>query len=615
MIVSLNLFPERGKLSVFKNQTNPNSIGYINNLNLKKDSFERQEVTFTGISTVGEKAIKSIADFSPLEQVRLKYKPKLVPALRDGINNILMEEGIKTNSIAHQDEISKLFPKTYGQPILTFTKGKIHNIMPHKVAVILSGGQASGGHNVITGLYDALKKANSQSEVYGFLGGPSGLIDGKYIKLEDAIVDNYRNMGGFDMIGSGRTKLEKPEQFEKVLENCKKLGINAITIIGGDDSNTNAALLAEWFAKKGEKISVIGCPKTIDGDLKNAQIETPFGFDTATKTFAETVGNIQRDALSAKKYWHFVKIMGRSASHVALEVAHQTHPNITLISEEVAKKGMSLNDVVNYITDTIVKRAAKGKNYGVVVVPEGLLEFVPEMKSLISKLNDIMPDLENDVNFNNAIATKDKFAIVEQRLSRKDAQVYASLPANIKVQLLKERDPHGNVQVSQLDTDKLLIEMVKSKLSQLQNEGLYSGKFSAVSQFSGYDGRSGLPTNFDSNYCYSLGYSAAALINSGKTGYLATVKNLDKNVSNWAAGGTPITMMMNLERRNGEMKPVIKKALVELDGPVFKEFGKVREDWAMNDKYLCPGPIQYTGQSDISNSITKTLQLEQSHKA
>ena len=455
-----------------------------------------------------------------------------------------------------------------------------------------------------------MKNANSSNKLYGFLGGPSGIIEGKYVEFDDEFINAYRNTGGFDIIGSGRTKLETEEQFEKSLAVCRKLNISAVVIIGGDDSNTNAALLAEWFVKHNAGIQVIGCPKTIDGDLKNEQIEISFGFDTATKTYAELIGNIERDANSAKKYWHFVKIMGRSASHVALEAALQTQPNITLISEEVQEKKMSLSSIIDYMTDIIVRRANAGKNFGIAVIPEGLIEFIPEMGSMISNLNDIMASLESDSEFVNATTIRDKFDIVENRLDTENAKVYKSLPALIKGQLLADRDPHGNVQVSKIETEKLLIEMISTKLAELKEEGTFIGKFSAQSHFFGYEGRCAFPSNFDADYCYSLGFNAFALISFGMTGYLSSVRNLTESADKWIAGGVPLTMMMNMEKRHGEMKPVIQKALVRLDGPVFKQLQDNREDWAMNDRYLFPGAIQYFGPSSVCDITTVTLQLE-----
>ncbi len=550
---------------------------------------------------------------SPLQIERLKYQPKLPQSLQNGVNGLRMVEGSATQSVRDQEQINALFPNTYGKPTVTFEASNVSKESEiRNVGVILSGGQAPGGHNVIAGLYDALKNANSANKLYGFLGGPSGIIDGKYVEFDDEFINAYRNTGGFDIIGSGRTKLETEEQFEKSLAVCKKLNISAVVIIGGDDSNTNAAMLAEWFVKHNAGIQVIGCPKTIDGDLKNEQIEISFGFDTATKTYAELIGNIERDANSAKKYWHFVKIMGRSASHVALEAALQTQPNITLISEEVQEKKMSLSSIIDYMTDIIVKRANAGKNFGIAVIPEGLIEFIPEMGSMISNLNDIMATLENDPAFVNATTIRDKFDIVENRLEDENAKVYKSLPALIKGQLLADRDPHGNVQVSKIETEKLLIEMISTRLGELKEEGSFIGKFSAQSHFFGYEGRCAFPSNFDADYCYSLGYNAFALISFGMTGYLSSVRNLTESADKWIAGGVPLTMMMNMEKRHGEMKPVIQKALVRLDGPVFKQLQDNREDWAMNDRYLFPGAIQYFGPSSVCDITTVTLQLERS---
>lgn len=555
-----------------------------------------------------------MTNLSPLQVERLKYQPKLPSSLASGINHLQSIEGSATQSVANQDEIKALFKNTYGKPTVTFqtsTDSKSSEL--RNVGVILSGGQAPGGHNVIAGLYDALKQANPSNNLYGFLGGPSGIIEGKYVEFNDEFINDYRNTGGFDIIGSGRTKLETEEQFQSAWEVCKKLNISAVVIIGGDDSNTNAALLAEWFVAHNAGIQVIGCPKTIDGDLKNEQIEISFGFDTATKTYGELIGNIQRDANSAKKYWHFIKIMGRSASHVALEAALQTQPNITLISEEVEQRKMSLSSIIDYMTDIIVKRSEMGKNFGIAVIPEGLIEFVPELKSMIANLNDIMPSLEKDSKYSNG-TDAEKIAIIENSLSSENSSVFKSLPALIKSQLLMDRDPHGNVQVSKIETEKLLISMIETKLSELKKLGKYSGKFSTQSHFFGYEGRCAFPSNFDADYCYSLGFNAFALINFGLTGYLSSVRNLTEPANDWIAGGVPLTMMMNMERRHGEMKPVIKKALVELDGPVFKKLEANREDWALNDRYLFPGAIQYFGPSSVCDITTVTLQLESQAK-
>ena len=555
-----------------------------------------------------------MTNLSPLQIERLKYQPKLPASLANGINHLISQEGSATESVANQEEIKALFKNTYGKPTVTFqTSTESNHSDVRNVGVILSGGQAPGGHNVIAGLYDALKQANSANNLYGFLGGPSGIIEGKYVEFNDEFINDYRNTGGFDIIGSGRTKLETEEQFQSAWEVCKKLNISAVVIIGGDDSNTNAALLAEWFVAHNANIQVIGCPKTIDGDLKNEQIEISFGFDTATKTYGELIGNIERDANSAKKYWHFVKIMGRSASHVALEAALQTQPNITLISEEVEQKKMSLSSIIDYMTDIVVKRSEMGKNFGIAVIPEGLIEFVPELKTMIANLNDIMPTLEKDSKYTSG-SDAEKIAIIENTLSSENASVFKSLPALIKSQLLMDRDPHGNVQVSKIETEKLLISMIEEKLAGLKKEGKFSGKFSTQSHFFGYEGRCAFPSNFDADYCYSLGFNAFALINFGLTGYLSSVRNLTEPANDWVAGGVPLTMMMNMERRHGEMKPVIKKALVELDGPVFKKLEENREDWALNDRYLFPGAIQYFGPSSVCDITTVTLQLESEAK-
>ncbi len=549
-------------------------------------------------------------NLSPLQIERLKYQPKLPESLSSGINSLEVSEGSATESVRDQEQIKELFANTYGKPTVTFKKSASPKQSPvRNVGVILSGGQAPGGHNVIAGLYDALKSANSENKLFGFLGGPSGIIEGKYIEFNDEFINAYRNTGGFDIIGSGRTKLETEEQFKSSLEVCKKLNISAVVIIGGDDSNTNAALLAEWFVKNNTGIQVIGCPKTIDGDLKNEQIEISFGFDTATKTYAELIGNIQRDANSAKKYWHFIKIMGRSASHVAIEAALQTQPNITLISEEVEEKKMSLDSIISYMSDIIARRSANGKNFGIAIIPEGLIEFIPEMKSMISNLNDIMSALEKDSRYTEG-SQDEKFAIIENTLSSENAKVFSSLPRLIKSQLLMDRDPHGNVQVSKIETEKLLIEMIRTRLDEMKKAGKFVGKFADQAHFFGYEGRCAFPSNFDADYCYSLGYNAFALINNGFTGYLSSVRNLTDVASNWIAGGIPLTMMMNMEKRHGEWKPVIQKALVKLDGPVFKKLEEHREEWAMNDRYLFPGAVQYFGPSSVCDITTITLQLE-----
>lgn len=550
-------------------------------------------------------------ELSPLHKARLSYNPKLAGVLQSGIKNIKVTYGEKTSAVKDKEDIQNLFKDVYGAPLVSFSNNGEELVQEQKnVGVILSGGQAPGGHNVIAGLYDALKQSNPTNKLYGFLGGPSGIIEGKYVEFDDKFIDAYRNTGGFDIIGSGRTKLETEEQFEQSLAVCKKLNINAIVIIGGDDSNTNACMLAQWLKAKNTGIQVIGCPKTIDGDLKNSQIEISFGFDTATKTYSELIGNIMRDANSAKKYWHFIKLMGRSATHVGLEVALQTQPNIALISEEVEAKKQSLKSIVDYITDVVVKRAEKGKNFGVALIPEGLIEFIPEMKTMISSLNDILAVLEKDSSFVNA-QNEQKYEIIASKLDSENASVFNSLPDLIKAQLLMDRDPHGNVQVSKIETEKLLIEMVKSNLKKLKAEGKYNGKFSEQAHFFGYEGRCAMPSNFDADYCYSLGYNAFALILAGLTGYLSSVKNLTEPAEKWMAGGVPLTMMMNMEKRHGKMKPVIQKALVELDGPVFKEFEAHRDEYAINDHYVFPGAIQYYGPTEVCDATTLTLQLEQ----
>ena len=553
-------------------------------------------------------------EISPLQKERKNYSPKLAGALANGIKNVKLTFGENTSSVANQEEIKALFPHVYGEPIAKFaSSGQDLSTNPINVGVILSGGQAPGGHNVIAGLFDALKTANADNKLIGFLGGPSGIVDGKYMEITSEIMDNYRNTGGFDIIGSGRTKLETEEQFKKALEVCKNLNIGAIVIIGGDDSNTNACLLAEWMKANNTGINVIGCPKTIDGDLKNDQIEISFGFDTATKTYAELIGNIQRDANSAKKYWHFIKLMGRSASHVCLEAALQTQPNITLIGEEVEAKAQSLDEIVSYMANIIAARAEKGKNFGIALIPEGLIEFIPEMKVMIASLNDLLAGLEKDSSYQNA-TQEEKYQIITSKLDNNNAKLFNSLPSQIKAQLLMDRDPHGNVQVSKIETEKLLIEMIKVKLAEMKQQGKYNGKFSDQAHFFGYEGRCAAPSNFDADYCYSLGYNAFALIQSGLTGYLSSIKNTTKPASQWVAGGVPLTMMMNMERRHGEMKPVIKKALVELDGPVFRALADHREKWALNDCYIFPGAIQYFGPSSVCDATTLTLQLEQEKK-
>ena len=542
---------------------------------------------------------------SALQTARASYQPKLPEAIKNGVTIV---EGKATQSVADQEAIAKLFPNTYGMPVLRFEAAAKKEYPAINVGVILSGGQAPGGHNVISGLFDGLKALNKESRLFGFLLGPGGLIEHKYMELTADIIDDYRNTGGFDIIGSGRTKLETKDQFDSGLEIIKELGIKAVVIIGGDDSNTNACVLAEYYKQIGAGVQVIGCPKTIDGDLKNDMIETSFGFDTACKTYAEVIGNIQRDCNSARKYWHFIKLMGRSASHIALECALQVQPNVCIVSEEVEAKDMSLDDVVTYIAKVVADRAAQGNNFGTVLIPEGLVEFIPAMKRLIAELNDFLA--ANAAEFA-LIKKSHQREYIISKLSKENSAIYASLPEGVARQLSLDRDPHGNVQVSLIETEKLLSEMVATKLAQWKEEGKYVGKFAAQHHFFGYEGRCAAPSNFDADYCYSLGYTASMLIANGKTGYMSSVRNTTAPAAEWIAGGVPITMMMNMERRHGEMKPVIQKALVKLDGAPFKKFASLRDKWATETDYVYPGPIQYFGPTEVCDEPTKTLQLEQ----
>ncbi len=539
---------------------------------------------------------------SNLQIARAAYQPKLPVALQGPVKAV---EGAATQSVGDQAEIKALFPNTYGMPVVEFVKGEAVEYPQFNVGIILSGGQAPGGHNVISGLFDGVKSLNPANKLYGFLMGPGGLVDHKYMEITSEIMDDYRNTGGFDIIGSGRTKLEEVDQFEKGYEILSQLGIKALVIIGGDDSNTNACVLAEYYAAKGYGIQVIGCPKTIDGDLKNDQIETSFGFDTATKTYSELIGNIERDCNSARKYWHFIKLMGRSASHIALECALQTQPNVCLISEEVEAKEQSLDDIVSQIACIVAARAAEGKNFGTVLIPEGLIEFIPAIKKLIAELNDTLATEEAK-----AVAREDQIDYVKAHLSAANLAVFNSLPADVASQLALDRDPHGNVQVSLIETEKLLSKMVAKRLKEMKAEGKYVGKFSAQHHFFGYEGRCAAPSNFDADYCYSLGFNASRLIAAGKTGYMSVIRNTTAPASEWIAGGVPITMMMNLERRSGKMKPVIRKALVELDGAPFKYFAAHRDEWAKETCYIYPGAIQYWGPTEVCDQPTQTLKLE-----
>ena len=545
---------------------------------------------------------------SLLQRERAAYQPKLPKGLQGAVK---VQEGEPTQSVGDQEAIQKLFPHTYGMPLVEFVPGDEAQSQRMNVGIILSGGQAPGGHNVISGIFDAVKKLNPENKLYGFLMGPGGLVDHDYKELTADIIDEYRNTGGFDMIGSGRTKLEKVDQFEKGLEIIRELDIKAIVIIGGDDSNTNACVLAEYYAAHNYGVQVIGAPKTIDGDLKNEQIETSFGFDTATKTYSEVIGNIERDANSARKYWHFIKLMGRSASHIALECALQTQPNICLISEEIEAKDMTLNQIVEGIAESVAVRAADGNNFGVVLIPEGLIGFIPSIGRLIDELNDLLAAHGED--YKNLEPDEQKKYIVAH-LSAENAATFETLPADVARQLSLDRDPHGNVQVSLIETEKLISDMVGAKLAQWKEEGKFVGKFAALHHFFGYEGRCAAPSNFDADYCYALGVSAVQLIANGKTGYMAIVKNTTASTDEWKAGGVPITMMMNMERRNGEMKPVIRKALVELEGKPFKKFAEKRDEWARATCYVYPGPIQYWGPASVCDRTTRTLALEQGEK-
>ena len=547
---------------------------------------------------------------SPLQKVRLGYQPKLPLILQNDIHQVAVKYGKETESVSDQAKIKAMFPNTYGMKEISFEKApSTASDRKQVVGVILSGGQAPGGHNVITGLYDALKKADRKNVLLGFKGGPSGLIDDEYVEFTDEFIDQYRNTGGFDIIGSGRTKLETVEQFKVVESVAKKHGLTAIVIIGGDDSNTNAAVLAEYFAANGSGVQVIGCPKTIDGDLKNDVIETSFGFDTACKTYSELIGNIERDANSAKKYWHFIKVMGRSASHIALECALECQPNICLIGEEVEAKRQSMMDIVNHIADVVAARAARGDNFGVVIVPEGLIEFIPEVKTLIGEINDLLAAWEAEYS---SLTTFDQqYSFIMERLTSNSGSVFSALPVDIQKQLLMDRDPHGNVQVSRIETEKLLIMMVSKVLAERKAKGEYNGKFSALSHFFGYEGRCAFPSNFDADYCYSLGYNAFLLIANGLTGYMSVVTGLSKGPAAWQAGGIPITKMMNMERRHGEDKPVIRKALVELDGKPFRYFESQRATWEVETCFTFPGAIQYYGPEEVCDITTRTLALEQ----
>ncbi len=543
---------------------------------------------------------------SALHRVRAEYQPKLPEALQGPVK---IHVGEATNSVADQEEIKKLFPHTYGMPIVQFERDENPERLeePFNVGIILSGGQAPGGHNVVSGIFDGIKSLNRECRLYGFLMGPSGFINHQYMELTAGYIKEYRNTGGFDIIGSGRTKLETPEQFEAGLKILKELNIKALVIIGGDDSNTNAAVLAEYYKNIGADVQVIGVPKTIDGDLKNEWIETSFGFDTACKVYSEVIGNIQRDCNSAKKYYHFIKLMGRSASHIALECALETQPNVCIISEEVQAKRMTLDNIVSQICYVISERAKLGWNFGTVLVPEGLIEFIPSVKALIQELNDVLVEYAEEIE---GLEELDKLIAIHSHLSPKNAELYKSLPKDIALQLSLDRDSHGNVQVSLIETESLLSRMVEKRLEEMAEEGQYSGKFSAQHHFFGYEGRCADPTNFDADYTYALGFNAAMLINAGLTGYMSSVRNLVESPEKWIPGGIPITMMMNMEKRNGKLKPVIQKALVNLNGRPYLKYASMRETLALNTLYQYPGPIQYFGPAEVCDRPSMTLLLE-----
>ena len=546
---------------------------------------------------------------STMQRLRYNYEPKIPKVFAEPLSLIKPEIGEATHAQSNQAELKEIFPHTYGMPIIRFVKGKSEvEHKPLKFGVILSGGQAPGGHNVISGLFDALKKGNANSKLYGFLSGPEGLVKGRYVEIKKALIDKYRNTGGFDIIGSGRTKIETEEQIESSIKNVKKLKLDALIIIGGDDSNTNAAFLAKYFIQAKLDTKVIGVPKTIDGDLKNQYIETSFGFDTATKLYSELIGNICRDVNSARKYWHFIKLMGRSASHIALECALKTQPNVCLIGEELAEKKVTLQQVTDYIVDIIVKRSQKGENFGVVLVPEGIIEFIPEMDELIEEINDIMAEKTSAFSKLKTFAGKKSW--LQKHLSKKAFALFDNLPENISLQLLMDRDPHGNVQVSRIETEKLLIDLVTRKITEMKKEGTYNGKFSTYAHFFGYEGRSAFPSNFDSDYCYTLGFTAFLLALNGFSGYIASVKNLTDEVEHWLPCGVPLSMMMNMERRKGKMTPVIKKSVVDLKGKPFKTYEKNRDKWAVETLYRFPGAIQYFGDLEVCDIPTKTLLLE-----
>lgn len=525
-------------------------------------------------------------ELSPLQRVRIDFKPKLPPLLEKISEVCFTSETLVPIS---DERILSTFPHLSSQPVLHGAQGAADAHRALSVGIVFSGGQAPGGHNVISGLFDALNNMSQHSQLYGFLNGPSGIVDGKYKLLTKEEIYPYRNLGGFDLLGSGRTKIETEEQLSSSLKTAIALKLDALVIIGGDDSNTNAALLAEYFTAHGSKCTVVGVPKTIDGDLQNNYVPISFGFDSACRVYAELIGNIAKDALSARKYYHFIKLMGRSASHITVECALATRPNLALIGEEIATKRKTLKEVVMQIADVICKRAVEDKNYGVILIPEGLVEFIPEVSSLIKELSIILSKADN--------MTKQQAAA---HLTPESKECFMSLPENIQDQLFFDRDPHGNVQLALIETEKLLSQMVMQELSERKSLGLYEGKFAPMHHYLGYEGRSGLPTNFDAHYCYALGFVAALLAKQRATGYMCFVANLHKPVSDWTFGGVPLVALMHTEMRKGKYTPVVKKALVDLSHPSFMSFIAKREAWMTNDCYLCPGPTQYFGPDEVS---------------
>lgn len=538
---------------------------------------------------------------SLLHEKRLQYKPVLPEVLRSCAKVSLHQK--KENRKEISGKLRELFPKTMHNSLVELVLEKHEKIhSPLRVGVVFSGGQASGGHNVISGLYDALKELNRDSSLWGFLGGPSGVIEGKVREITADLIAMYRNQGGFDLIGSGRTKIETEEQLQGACKTCQNLRLDGLVIIGGDDSNTNAAILAEHFSHKNVATRVIGVPKTIDGDLKTEYIEISFGYDTACKIYSEMIGNIGRDALSAKKYYHFIRLMGRSASHITLECALATHPNVALISEEIAEKKLTLQAIVNALADVISQRSEQKKDYGIVLIPEGLIEFIPEIKTLLKELNGLLAEGSEPAKKMSALSgNAEKVAHAEKLLTKESHSCFKVFPEKIQQQLLLDRDPHGNVHVSGIETEKLLSELVAKELKKRKQDCSYKGKFSAVEHFFGYEGRAGLPSNFDATYCYALGHVAAILVNEKCSGYIAAISNLTMPAEKWQAKGIPLAGMLHIETRQGKDKPVIKKALVDLKGKPFLYFQKMRSTWQSEDRYRYPGPMQFFGDRELTD--------------